>query len=288
MLSKDILDKIKILAFDVDDTLLNKDSVLSEETKKSIIRAMEKGYHVVIATGRVLSAVPSEVISLKGIRYAVTSNGARISDLHNGETIYTNFLAKEEVEKLLPLLSDSTVMKEVFYDNQVYADQECLDDLPRYGVKNEWNKNYIKTTRKPVESTMQLIKEHIDSLENINLTFSSLQKRDEFLKKLKKSTTLSIFSSPPFCSTSDAIEIGGRTASKAQALKALAEILKTGNDSIMAFGDSSNDLQMIKMAAVGVAMGNGVPEVKEAADYVTDSNAEDGVATALKKLLDII
>ena len=287
MISKKILDNIKILAFDVDDTLLNQDSVLSERNYQAITRAMQKGYHVVIATGRVLSAIPSDLLAVEGIRYAVTSNGARITDIKKNETMYTDFLAKEEVEKMISLLSDSTIMKEVFYNNKVYADRHCLEHLSQYGIVNEWNINYIKTTRVPVENTMALIEQHIDSLENINLTFASLQKREQVLEKLRFTTELSLFPSPPFCSTSDIIEIGGKTASKAQALKAFAEILGLGEDSIMAFGDSSNDIHMIKAAAVGVAMANAVPEAKTVADYITGSNAEDGVAMALEELLNI-
>lgn len=287
MISQDVLSKIKILAFDVDDTLLNENNILSEKNKTAIVKAVEKGYRVVIATGRVLTAIPSEVLAIEGIQYAVTSNGARVSDLHKNQTIYANFLAKEEVEKIMPLLLDRSVMKEVFYNNRVYADKYCLEDLPRYGVTKQWNKNYILTTRRPVESTISMIYEHMDSLENINLTFATLEKRDVFLEALKKETALALFPSPPFCDTSDVIEIGGRTASKAEALKALEKILGTGENSIMAFGDSSNDVQMIKAAAVGVAMGNAVPEAKEVADYITLSNAQDGVAMALKTLLDI-
>ena len=173
MISKEVLSKIKILAFDMDDTLLNPEGVLSEKNKRSIMKAMEKGYHVVIATGRVLSAISPDVLAVEGIRYAVTSNGARVTDIHKSETIYANFLAKEEVEKIMPLISDPTMMKEVFYDNHVYADKHCLENLPQYGITNDWNKNYIITTRTPVENTMLLIKENIDSLENINLTFAS-------------------------------------------------------------------------------------------------------------------
>lgn len=287
MINQKVLDKIKILAFDVDDTLLNQDNVLSVKNRSIITRAVEKGYCIVLATGRVLTAIPLELMEMEGIQYAVTSNGARVSELHNIQTIYTNFLEKEEIEKIMPFLLDPTIMKEVFYDNRVYADEHCLADLPRYGILNPWNKHYISTTRTPVESTISMIQANMDCLENINLTFPTLEKRDHCLALLKETTSLALFPSPPFCDTSDVIEIGGRTASKAEALQALAQILDTGEGSIMAFGDSCNDVQMLKAAAVGVAMGNAVPEAKEVADFITRSNAQDGVAIALKVLLDI-
>ena len=81
------------------------------------------------------------------------------------------------------------------------------------------------------------------------------------------------------------IELGGATTSKATALKALAEMLGLSHDNIMSFGDSSNDAQMLAAAQIAVAMGNAVEELKEAADVITLSNAEDGVAYALERLL---
>ena len=282
MISKEALAKIKILAFDMDDTLLNEKSVLSDQNRLAIMRAMDKGYHVVIATGRVFTALPQDVLAVDGIRYAITSNGARITDTHTQQTIYTNYLDKEEVERIMPWIADSDVMKEVFCKNSAYIDMHCLQDLPRYGVSTEWGQNYVRTTRVPVESTLDLILENIEHLENINLIFADLEKRAKFIEALKNNSDLAIF-----YSCADNIEIGGKSASKAEALKALAEILGTGEDSIMAFGDSVNDTPMLREAAIGVAMGNALPEVKDAADYITLTNAQDGVAYALKELLDL-
>ncbi len=282
MISKEALAKIKILAFDMDDTLLNEKSVLSDQNRLAIMRAMDKGYHVVIATGRVFTALPQDVLAVDGIRYAITSNGARITDTHTQQTIYTNYLDKEEVQRIMPWIADPDVMKEVFCDNNAYSDKHCLRDLPRYGVVSQWAQNYVRTTRIPVDSTIDLINEKIECLENINLTFTDLIKRERFTSELKENSNLSIF-----CSCPDDIEIGGKSASKAEALKVLAEILGTGEDSIMAFGDSVNDTPMLREAAIGVAMGNALPEVKDAADYITLTNAQDGVAYALKELLDL-
>ena len=282
MISREALAKIKILAFDMDDTLLNEKSVLSDPNRLAIMRAMDKGYHVVIATGRVFTALPQDVLAVEGIRYAITSNGARITDIRENKTVYTNYLDKKEVAKIMPWVSDIEIMKEVFCDNNAYSDKHCLNDLPRYGIVSQWAQNYVRTTRIPVDSTIDLILENIEHLENINLIFADLEKRQKFIEALKNNSDLAIF-----CSCADNIEIGGKSASKAEALKALAEILGTGEDSIMAFGDSVNDTPMLREAAIGVAMGNALPEVKDAADYITLSNAQDGVAHALKELLDL-
>lgn len=282
MVSREALSKIKILAFDMDDTLLNEHSLLSDENRGAIMRAMDQGYHVVIATGRVFTALPKDVLSVEGVRYAVTSNGARVTDTHTRETVYTNYLDKGEVNKIMPWIQDPEVMKEIFCNNRAYIDAYCLKDLPRYGVCSPWGQNYVRTTRIPVESTLELIQENIECLENINLIFVDLEKREKYIEELKKNSELAIF-----CSCPDNIEIGGKSASKAEALNALARILGTDSAGIMAFGDSVNDTPMLCEAGIGVAMGNALPEVKAVADYITLTNAQDGVAYALKELLGI-
>lgn len=281
-LTSEILKKIKILAFDMDGTLLNEKGVLSDNNRASIMRAMNKGYHIVIATGRVYSALPPEVISVEGIRYVITSNGAHIVDRNTKETIYSNLLTRAAVEAALPWISDPEIMREVFFDHDVYADRHCMEDLPRYGIVSEKSQKYVLATRKPVEDTVELVKRHAELLENINLIFADQEKRERYWRELSTHQGLTVVSSMPFN-----IELGGATTSKASALEALAKRLGLGHENIMSFGDSTNDAQMLSAAQIGIAMGNAVEELKAMADYITGTNQEDGVAQALFKLLDI-
>ena len=279
-IAKDILRKIKILAFDMDGTLLNEKGALSEANEASLRRAMERGYHIVIATGRGYSAFPEAVLNMEGIRFMISSNGAHIVDQQTRETIYSNLLTRDAVEAAMPWISDPDVMREVFFHHQVYADRHCMEDLPRYGVLSEKSQHYVRTTRKPVEDAVALIREYADQLENINLLFPDQEKRLRYWQELSRIQGLTVVSSMPYN-----IELGGATTSKATALKALAEMLGLSHDNIMSFGDSSNDAQMLAAAQIAVAMGNAVEELKEAADVITLSNAEDGVAYALERLL---
>lgn len=279
-IAKDILRKIKILAFDMDGTLLNEKGALSEANEASLRRAMERGYHIVIATGRGYSAFPEAVLNMEGIRFMISSNGAHIVDQQTRETIYSNLLTRDAVEAAMPWISDPDVMREVFFHHQVYADRHCMEDLPRYGVLSEKSQHYVRTTRKPVDDAVALIREYADQLENINLLFPDQEKRLRYWQELSRIQGLTVVSSMPYN-----IELGGATTSKATALKALAEMLGLSHDNIMSFGDSSNDAQMLSAAQIAVAMGNAVEELKEAADVITLSNAEDGVAYALERLL---
>jgi Cof subfamily protein (haloacid dehalogenase superfamily) len=281
-ISKDVLRKIKILAFDMDGTLLDEKGALSAASEASLRRAMERGYHIVIATGRGYSAFPEAVLRMEGIRFMISSNGAHIVDQQTRETIYSNLLTRDAVEAAMPWIADPDLMREVFFHHQVYADRHCMEDLPRYGVISEKSQHYVRTTRKPVEDAVALIREYADQLENINLLFSEQEKRIRYLEELSRIQGLTVVSSMPYN-----IEIGGATTSKATALKALAEMLGLSHDNIMSFGDSSNDAQMLAAAQIAVAMGNAVDELKEVADVITLSNAEDGVAYALERLLDL-
>ena len=279
-IAKDILRKIKILAFDMDGTLLNEKGALSEANEASLRRAMERGYHIVIATGRGYSAFPEAVLNMEGIRFMISSNGAHIVDQQTRETIYSNLLTRDAVEAAMPWIADPDVMREVFFHHQVYADRHCMEDLPRYGVLSEKSQHYVRTTRKPVDDAVALIREYADQLENINLLFPDQEKRLRYWQELSRIQGLTVVSSMPYN-----IELGGATTSKATALKALAEMLGLSHDNIMSFGDSSNDAQMLSAAQIAVAMGNAVEELKEAADVITLSNSEDGVAYALERLL---
>ena len=281
-IAKERLDQIKILAYDMDDTLLDGHGKLSEGNRAAIMRAMEKGYHVVIATGRVLAALPKDVVAVEGIQYAITSNGARITDLHTGKILFENLITPEAIDAIDSYLHDKDVMLEIFFDDAVYADKKDLTRLEYFGRTNPKSQEYVLTTRKPVDDLWALLQENKDRMENINMITGNEEKRLRWLAELKKFPGITACSSTP-----NNIEIGGLNTSKADALEELAAYLGTDRSGIMAFGDSSNDEQMVVRAGVGVAMGNSVPELLDLADYIAPTNEDDGVAYTLEHLLGI-
>ena len=271
---------VKLIALDMDGTLLNEHGVLAEESKEALLKAMEQGVHVVIATGRVFSALPQDVVNVPGIEYAITSNGANIIRLEDRETIYSNLIDGSKLDSIMDILEDETIMKEVFYDHQVFAQKSCLEHLEDYGIRTEKSQRYTLTTRQPVDSALELILENRDKLENINLLFGSEERRQEVWKRLDAVEGITACSSMPYN-----LEIGGATTSKASALDALGEILGVKKEQIMACGDSSNDAAMLRHAGISIAMGNAEDEVKAEAMMVTKTNAEHGVAYAIHKLV---
>ena len=281
-LSKERLEKIRILAFDMDDTLLDGHGKLSDGNRAAIKRAMEKGYHVVIATGRVFEALPKDVVAVEGVQYAITSNGARITDMYEKKVLLENLISAEAVDAVDPYLHDDDVMLEIFFDDAVYADKKDLAHLADFGRTSEKSQHYVLTTRRPVDDLLGLLEANKDRMENINLITADDEKRLRWLAEIKQIPGVTACSSTP-----NNIEIGGLNVSKADALEELAEYLGLTRESIMAFGDSSNDEQMVVRAGVGVAMGNSVPELLDLADYIAPTNEDDGVAYTLEHLLGI-
>jgi HAD superfamily hydrolase (TIGR01484 family) len=139
-------------------------------------------------------------------------------------------------------------------------------------------------SRKPVGDIFEFIKEHKSEIENINLVFQSPRERLHVLKELEdiqtESNDFSLTSSFPFN-----LEIGGFKVDKADAIAKICKANNIRQEEVMCLGDNRNDVGMIDLAGVGVAVDGAVPEAIEAADFVTKSNDESGVAFAVNKFV---
>lgn len=270
---------IKLIALDLDGTTLTDDKHISEATRQALEEAAENGVNVVIATGRTFSAVPEEVFTVRGIRYVMTSNGAMITDTWNDEVIYENHLAPSAVENVVALLKQYDFMVETFVGGVAYIDRRFYEGIRdcKIGYRHM---EYVLTTRRPVDDLFDFILQNKERIENININFEYQDDRQMMREKLLQipDTTLTT-------AFDTNLEVGGATTSKASALLHLEKILGVSPDEMMAVGDSPNDMAMMKLAGLPVAMGNAKDEVKEIAVYVTDSNKNDGVAKAVRKFV---
>ncbi|NMA94164.1 MAG: HAD family hydrolase [Clostridiales bacterium] len=281
-ISDELLEKINILAFDIDDTLLDSQGRFSERNRKALLRAMEKGFHVVIASGRMLSTFPRVLLDFPGIEYAVSSNGAQLTELASGRVLFEQMLGEAAIDAVRPWLVNEAVMTEIFFDHKVYAERSCFYELEKYGRGSEKSREYVFSTRIPADNLMELLEANKARIENIYLQFGDLDLRSRYLEELSALEGVTVSSSSP-----TSLELGGPGTSKGSALAVLAEELGEDMSAVMAFGDSTNDKDMLLRAGIGVALGNAVPEILAAADYIAPSNDEDGVAFALWELLGI-
>ena len=271
---------IRIIAFDLDGTLLDEEKNVSPANYAALKRAYEEGIWLLISTGRGLVSLPSSVTELPFFKYAIISNGAHVVDLEKKEAVYSRLITEEMLAPAMPYISDPDIMREIFCKFGVYADEHCLADLPKYGITREQSQKYVLSTRTPVKDTLEVIRQNYGYIENVNLIFADNEKRLRYIEELSRIPSITVASALPWnC------EIGARDSSKAKALEAFAAMKGLSLENTMTFGDSSNDTAMIEAAAIGVAMGNGTDELKAAADFVTLSNEDDGCAFAMNRFL---
>lgn len=270
---------IRMIALDLDGTTLNGWG-LTQNTKETLEEAIRAGVHVVIATGRTYSSLPEDIFKIEGLEYIITSNGAHITNLISGKTIYSNCTEGTVIEKLSYMLEAASKHPiEVFTEGRAYIDKDVFDYISENGC-SFMNVGYIQRTRTPVPEIYNFLRDHKDYIENINIHFEHLDEKAEFKNLLEKEKGITVTSSFPHN-----IEIGGATTSKATAIEHLCKFLGIDESNVMACGDSLNDCAMIEAAGLGVAMGNAEEEVKAVADFVTLSNTDDGVAYAVRKFV---
>ena len=270
---------IKLVALDLDGTTINNDRVISRRNREAMERAADQGVNIVVATGRPLGALPKDVFEIEAIRYALTSNGASITDIRKNTTFYENCLSPVAVRAAVDLLKNYDYVLETFvkgvayiegwYYRQVEETRDCFRDV-----------NYILNTRNPVDDIYRFMLEHDEHLENINVNFENLDEKPGMYEKLIQLPEATITSS-----FDHNLEIGGATTSKADALRQMGRLLGIHQDEMMAIGDSPNDIAMLLESGTPVAVGNAKPEVKKIAKYIAPTNHEDGVADAIEKFV---
>lgn len=277
MKKRPVPEKISLIALDLDGTTLVRGRI-TPRTRRALETAVKKGIHVVIATGRTWCALPKDIFRIRGLEYVVTSNGAMITDLRSGEVIYENCIDPEPLKQVAGLLRENSRFPvEVFTGGKAYIGRPVFEDIRDHG-STYMSRSYILRTRQPVDQIYDFLEEHISAIENINIHFEQFEDKAAMKEILEQIPAITVTSSVPHN-----LEIGGATTSKATGLAALCEILHTDLSSTMACGDSPNDMAMLAEVGLGVAMGNGEPEVRAMADFVAPSNEDEGVALAVER-----
>ncbi len=267
---------IKLVASDLDGTLLTSEKIVTERLKAAIKNITDKGILFVPATGRVYDALPEEIKALPS-RYIITSNGARVYDPHSDTDLSSNYILPEDVDFSLGTIEGKKVIIEIFMDNKAFIDEKAYHNLSTYNL-TEGHEKYIKETRIPV-SVPHVLETKKSEIENINFIFADAKTRLEVINTLKEYGKVSVTTSSP-----NNAEITSLKATKGNALKDICDILGFNRENVLALGDSDNDLDMIIFAGCGVAMANASDHVKEAADIITKSCDNEGAAIILEQL----
>lgn len=261
---------IRLVAMDLDDTLLRDDWTISPRVRKAIQKAQAQGVKMTIATGRMpISARPyAEQLGLDVP--VITYHGAMIQQVLSGDILF---------RRVIP----SALAKEIVHDvaGRGFYVQVYLKDRVITQEINDCSREYALIASVHIEEAdlSILISQEPEGVEKILLIGeeAALDQLAPLLEKCYGEKVHITKSKPRF------LEITDGSVNKGVALAALAKYFGIDQSEVMAIGDSFNDLEMIHYAGFGVAMGNARPEVQEQADIITASNEEDGVAEAIER-----
>lgn len=275
---------IKLVTLDLDGTLFDNSSRISERNLTAIRSITDKGIHVVISTGRPFEGIPFDQIKGTGINYAITANGSGIYEISTGKCLYENAMDEELVTPILNFLLTRDIHMDAFIGGKGYTPVQCVETAQKLTVPSSI-KNYIITTRTRLDNILQFIHENQLKVQKMTLNFypaadGTLIDRETVRKFLVSNPSITTV-----CGGYNNLEFTRADANKGVGLRKLAEILGVNPDATMAIGDTENDLAIIEAAGIGVAMGNATDAVKARADYVTTTNTKDGVAAAIEHFI---
>ena len=269
-------DLYEALVLDVDGTLVGTDKQVSEATREAIIEAQQRGKTVAIASGRSISGIRRTAAKIRLEQfggYVIAYNGTTVINCKTGECIYNQTLDHDMIKPVYE------AAKELGLGITVYHDEE-KELLAGNGADA-----YIEADAKACDITIREVNDLVRAI-NFPVNKLLLSGEPEKMKQVEKhlcekfGDRLNVFRSDPYY-----VEILPKFVDKAVAVDKLMKFLDISKDKVICVGDSFNDLPMLRYAGKGVAMGNAQEEVKEAADYVTASNDEDGIVEVIRKFM---
>ncbi len=285
----------KLVAIDLDGTMLNHYGEISEKTKEIVKKCIEKGVEIVLASGRPIDSIKTIANDLGIKGYFIAGNGALVYDIQKDEIIYENYIKKEKVLEIIRICEENSISYNVYTDkviltpnlkfNVLYYYKENLkkeeskktnisivENMYEY-VKNMKEENFLKITicddsDSIFHSIIKKVRE-INGIEVLDIAHMSRK----IIKQGTEEIPVEYFYT----------EISSNDVDKWNAIEFLIKELGMKREEIIAIGDNINDKKMIENAGRGIAMKGSTPEIIEVAKEVTDTNDNDGVAKVLEK-----
>ena len=272
--------EVKIIALDLDGTLLNSKKQLSSANRAALQRASREGIEIVPATGRIYSGIPAVIRELDFIHYAIVANGARVLRLPEKLPVYMADIPLEQTLEVMRFLDTFPVIYDCYTENEAWVSERFIPMVDTV-IPNPRYRKMFRDLRKPVPELKRFLEEKQTGVMKSQILFPDESLRDGYLELLRsRFPNLNITSSVPYN-----VEINSGDADKGKAVLKLAEYLRVPVEQTVSFGDGLNDLTMLSAAGTAVAMGNAEETVKEKADLVAPDCDSDGVAAMLKTML---
>lgn len=269
--------RYKLIAMDMDGTLLNTQKEITPYTRQILDRAADMGVVLAVCTGRLFASGDFYARLLGREVPVVASNGAYIKDARTNKVIYEKKLDSRSVRNI------TSVIKSYGFSTNYYTTHHVIAEEPTIATVNylKWNETMPECDRVAVD----VGKSFEEIIEYYGNDIFKLVVNDEDscrLKGLRKAIE-DRFDVTVVSSWNDNIEVMSPGVSKGNSIRKLARHYGLEGQQVMCFGDNQNDISMIEYAGMGIAMGNATEELKRRADYITDTNDNDGVAKAIEK-----
>ncbi|WP_078543637.1 Cof-type HAD-IIB family hydrolase [Litchfieldia alkalitelluris] len=263
----------KMIVLDLDDTLLRDDHSISDRTKKALMQAQDNGVKVVLASGRPtfgMKPIASELSLAEYESFILSFNGGKIINCKTNEDLFISTLPINDVQRLYELSRREGVFIHTYIGDEIIT----ADDNP-YTMRES---DITKLPVKLVESFIEGVTEPVVKV----LMVGDPDRLKEVEAKLQVELVedFSVMRSKPYF-----LEFTEKGVTKGTSLDQLIKSCGITREEVIAIGDSYNDQAMIEFAGLGVAMGNAPDDIKEIADYVTDTNMNDGVAKVIEKFV---
>lgn len=269
----------KLVAIDLDGTLLNMNKEISERNKQTLKKAMDKGVKVVICSGRVFTGARLYAKEIESIDPIIACNGAIITESHSGRILHSEYMDTETCLKI-----NSICQKHGVYYH-VYAGDTMLTEKLGFTSKKYFERNKFLPPEDRVDiEVVKSMEEKLRSVPGKVLKFVIVSDDLELLKRVRNDME-QLQEVDVMSSNFDNFEVMSKGVSKGAALARLTDIYGIPAGQMVAIGDNENDISMFKYAGLSIAMENGEDIAKAAADYIVASNDADGVAQAIEKFV---
>lgn len=285
----------KLATVDLDGTMLNSYGIVTENTKKAIKKTIEKGTDVVITSGRPIDSIKTIAKEIGSNNYFIAGNGALIYDIKKDEIIYEKYMTKQKVLEIIKICEENSISYNVYTDKTILATALKYNVLyyHKENLKKEENK---KTNISIVENMYEYVKDmQEEKFLKITICDESQSIFQSIIRKLRQIDEIEVLdvshmSRKVIRQGTEEVpieyyytEISLANVDKWNAIEFLMQRLEISKEEIIAIGDNVNDKKMIENAGLGIAMKGSTPIVLDIANYITDTNNEDGVANALEK-----
>ena len=282
---------VKLIASDLDGTIIDKDNKICPDNFKAIEKLNNKNIPFVVCTGKTYS-IYKELCSSFDASYGIFGNGTSVIDLKTGKTIYQNLLDSSDVKKAVELAKSNNLHVHIYTNNYILTEELLYLDLRNYKLqKNHIYNNELKF--KIVPDLLKYIKNK--DLHVSKVVISGTSSLDAVKNNILKTLNVDVLTIKKYGEYKDKIinkeyeylDIIPKNASKASALNFLSNYLKVNQNEILAIGDNLNDLSLIKNAGIGVAVNNAYSELKDVAKFTTKAPVEKGAfAEAIYKFVE--